>query len=61
MFALNSSQYFILKTAFLKFIGRVKSIIKPFQNHNIFRNGAIFTAHIHEKIQGRKPRMTLPT
>ena len=39
---------------FLKFIGRMKSIIKPFQNHNIVRNGTKFTAYIHERRQGRK-------
>jgi hypothetical protein len=42
------------KTEFLKFKGRVRSIIKPFQNHNIVRNGAIFTAHISERRQGGK-------
>ena len=39
MFALNNSQYFVLKIAFLKFKGRVRSRIKPIQNHNIVRNG----------------------
>ena len=53
MFALNNSQYFVLKIAFLKFKGRVRSSIKPIQNHNIVRNGAIFTANIPERRQDR--------
>ena len=42
MFALNNSQYFVLKIAFLEFKGRVRSSIKPIQNHNIVRNGPYF-------------------
>ena len=53
MFALNNSQYFVLKIAFLEFKGRVRSSIKPIQNHNIVRNGAIFTANIPERRQDR--------
>jgi hypothetical protein len=53
VFALNNSQYFVLKIAFLKFKGRVRSSIKPIQNHNIVRNGAIFTANIPERRQDR--------
>ena len=33
----------------LKFKERMRSIIKPFQNHNRIKNGAIFTANIPER------------
>ena len=38
----------------MKFKERMRSIIKPFQNHNRIKNGAIFTANIHEGRHGRK-------
>ena len=50
----NQSVFLYWKTALLKFKERMRSIIKPFQNHNRIKNGAIFTANIHEGRHGRK-------